>query len=58
MCDYAKISPQFWTDHNGKTWPVVTFCRRLKFKCPLHAALRAFVDLVDIADSKLRKECA
>ncbi|WP_156136045.1 HNH endonuclease [Delftia sp. ZNC0008] len=33
----------FWTDHKGRTWPVVRSSRRLKFKYPAHAALRAFV---------------
>ncbi|WP_084191455.1 HNH endonuclease [Algiphilus aromaticivorans] len=33
----------FWTDHKGRQWPEVRSPRRLKFKYPLHAALRAYV---------------
>lgn len=32
-----------WTDHLGRVWPLVRSVRRLKFKYPMHAALRAFV---------------
>lgn len=32
-----------WVDHKGRMWPEVQSKRRLKFKYPLHAALRAFV---------------
>lgn len=32
-----------WTDYRGLAWPVVTSTRRLKFKYPAHAALRAHV---------------
>jgi len=44
MRDYAKVSPQFWTDHHGKSWKVPTIKGRLKAgRIPCHAALRAFV---------------
>lgn len=43
MRDYAKIVPTFWTDHRGQQWPVILSSRRLKFKYPAHAALRAHV---------------
>ena len=43
MRDFAKVSPRFWTDHNGKQWKVPTLPGRLKFKIPCHAALRAFI---------------
>lgn len=32
-----------WTDYAGRVWPVLTSRRRLKFKYPAHAALRAHV---------------
>lgn len=32
-----------WTDYLGRVWPVVQSSRRLKFKYPAHAALRAHV---------------
>jgi len=32
-----------WTDHTGRVWPAIQSGRRLKFKNPLHAAVRAFV---------------
>ena len=32
-----------WTDHLGVTRPTPTILGRLKFRIPLHAALRAFV---------------
>ena len=32
-----------WTDYRGCAWPVVQSTRRLKFKYPAHAALRAHV---------------
>ena len=32
-----------WTDHLGRVWPVIASSRRLKFKTPLHAAIRVFV---------------
>lgn len=32
-----------WTDYRGRVWPVVQSSRRLKFKYPAHAALRAHV---------------
>lgn len=39
MRDYGKV----WTDHKGRSWPIVESSRRLKFKYPSHAALRATV---------------
>jgi len=39
MRDYSKT----WTDHLGRVWLVVQSARRLKFKYPAHAALRAHV---------------
>lgn len=39
MRDYAKT----WTDYKGRVWPSVQSARRLKFKYPAHAALRAHV---------------
>lgn len=39
MRDYSKT----WTDYQGRVWPVVQSARRLKFKYPAHAALRAHV---------------
>ena len=41
--DYGKVLPEFWTDHNGKSWKVPTILGRLKFRIPCHAALREFV---------------
>lgn len=38
-----RKAPEFWTDHKGQIWPVVRSSRRLKFKYPAHAALRAYV---------------
>ena len=32
-----------WTDYAGRVWPEVKSRRRLKFKYPMHAALRATV---------------
>lgn len=32
-----------WTDWQGRIWPVITTVRRLKFKYPAHAALRAHI---------------
>lgn len=32
-----------WTDWEGRSWPVVQSRRRLNFKYPAHAALRAHV---------------
>lgn len=43
MRDYGKV----WTDFAGRTWPVVASARRLKFKYPAHAALRAHVHFCD-----------
>lgn len=34
---------EIWTDYKGTSWPVVASSRRLKFKYPAHAALRAHV---------------
>ncbi|MFY4004913.1 HNH endonuclease [Achromobacter denitrificans] len=42
MRDYAKIVPT-WTDFKGRIWPEVQSQRRLKFKYPSHAALRAHI---------------
>lgn len=39
MRDYSNT----WTDYKGQVWPVVKSVRRLKFKYPAHAALRAHV---------------
>lgn len=33
----------YWTDFKGVDWKVVTSTRRLKFKYPAHAALRAHI---------------
>ena len=41
MRDYGKKPT--WVDYKGRTWPVVTSGRRLKFKYPSHAALREHV---------------
>lgn len=52
MRDYGKVfsriwesdrQSSMWTDYSGKQWPVVRSTRRLKFKNPSHAALRAHV---------------
>lgn len=43
MRDYGKVSPQFWTDHNGAVWVEPQIKGRLKMRIPSHAALRAFV---------------
>ncbi|MBY0243168.1 MAG: HNH endonuclease [Burkholderiaceae bacterium] len=43
MRDYSKLTADTWTDHTGRTWPVIQSKRRLKFKYPAHAALRAYV---------------
>lgn len=43
MRDYKNIAPEYWVDHKNRVWPVVQSPRRLKFKYPSHAALRAFV---------------
>lgn len=32
-----------WIDHLGRSWPIIQSLRRLKFKYPAHAALRAYV---------------
>ena len=42
MRDYGKFGPT-WTDYMGRQWPIITSKRRLKFKYPAHAALRAHV---------------
>ena len=39
----AETAPPVWTDHTGRVWPAIESGRRLKFKNPLHAAVRAFV---------------
>jgi 5-methylcytosine-specific restriction endonuclease McrA len=43
MRDYAKIAPQFWTDHLGREWKEPTIVGRLKMRIPSHRALRDFV---------------
>jgi len=43
MREYGQIQSAFWQDHNGRQWHVTTSRRRLKFKIPCHAAIRAFV---------------
>lgn len=43
MRDYGVT----WTDYKGRTWPVVSSSRRLKFKYPSHAALREHVFTAD-----------
>lgn len=43
MRDYAKISPQFWVDHNGRSWIVPQIKGRLKMCIPAHNALREFI---------------
>lgn len=43
MCDYSESPYGTWTDHLGRVWPVIQSRRRLKFKCPAHAALRAYI---------------
>lgn len=47
MRDYSKISPQFWIDCFGVSWNLIKSTRRLKFKYPLHAAIRKHVFHVD-----------
>lgn len=37
-----------WIDHNGAKWKTPTIIGRLKFECPGHAALRAFVFQRDV----------
>jgi 5-methylcytosine-specific restriction endonuclease McrA len=37
------VSAETWTDFRGNRWKIVTSHRRLKFKYPGHAALRAHV---------------
>lgn len=37
------IANNFWIDCFGNTWPVIKSKRRLKFKYPLHAALRKHI---------------
>lgn len=43
MRDYSKSPGGTWTDYLGRVWPVIQSRRRLKFKYPAHAALRAHV---------------
>lgn len=33
----------YWTDFQGRSWPVIQSPRRLKFSYPAHAALRSHV---------------
>lgn len=42
MRDYGN-SVNTWLDFKGRVWPVVQTSRRLKFKYPAHAALRAHI---------------
>lgn len=39
MREYGDV----WTDHEGRSWPVIKSARKLKFKYPLHAAVRKYV---------------
>jgi 5-methylcytosine-specific restriction endonuclease McrA len=39
----VSCGSETWTDFAGRVWPVITSQRRLKFKYPAHAALRAHV---------------
>jgi len=41
MRDYSNSLRWTWTDYRGHIWPVIESRRRLKFKYPSHAALRA-----------------
>lgn len=43
MRDYAKVAPQFWTDHKGQQWIEPQILGRLKMRIPAHRALREFV---------------
>ena len=43
MRDYSKSPGGTWADYLGRAWPVIQSRRRLKFKYPAHAALRAHV---------------
>lgn len=43
MRDSSSALGSTWTDHHGHVWPVIKSRRRLKFKYPSHAALRAHV---------------
>lgn len=43
MRDYAKVAPQFWTDHKGQQWKEPQIIGRLKMRIPSHRALREFV---------------
>lgn len=43
MRDYGKVHTSFWTDCFGKQWPLIKSKRRLKYKYPLHAAIRKHV---------------
>lgn len=43
MRDYSKSPGGTWIDFLGRVWPVIQTVRRLKFKYPAHAALRAHV---------------
>ncbi len=42
MRDYGKHG-ETWTDFRGFQWPLIESVRRLKFKYPAHAALRAHI---------------
>lgn len=43
MREDAEPCGEFWTDHKGAAWPITRSLRRLKFRYPAHAALRAYV---------------
>lgn len=43
MRDYSNSLGRTWTDYLGRVWPVIQSRRRLKFKYPAHAALRAHI---------------
>ena len=43
MHGYSKSTVGKWVDYRGKVWPLIQSRRRLKFKYPAHAALRAHV---------------
>lgn len=43
MRDYSNSAGGTWIDFLGRIWPIIQTVRRLKFKYPAHAALRAHV---------------
>ena len=38
---------EYWTDFRGRTWPVITSARRLKYRTPAQRALRVHVFHMD-----------